>query len=356
MGSLIVEVSDSIRASKDSLAARNETGPTLNPIPLSQLGEGEAVTWAWFGYLGVGFVTLLTGLWKAGKSTLVAHLLRMFDGGGELGGAVTPTRVLVVSEESAGLWRRRRDDLGIGDHVHLLTRPFKVRPKLAQWEGFILSIAELVRSNGYGVVVFDTLPSLWPVFDENNASEVIAALTPIHEITGAGAAVLLTHHPRKGDAGEGQASRGSGALPGFVDVILELRRYTPDDREDRRRTLTAYSRFDETPSEVVLELGDDGYRVVGSKADARQTDRLVAIAELLPTDPPGVSVDELHKSWPEGGTVKPGKRTLQLDLQTGAKAGRWVETGTGKRNDPHRYAVAGARLDVSHPINSQNCT
>lgn len=346
MGNLIVEAPDSIRAPRDSLAARNETTPVLNPIPLSRLGDGEAVTWAWGGFLGVGFITLLTALWKCGKTTLVAHLLRLFDGGGELAGTVTPARVLVVSEESAGLWRRRRDDLGIGDHVHLLSRPFKVRPKLAQWEGFILAVAELVRANGYGVVVFDTLPSLWPVFDENNASEVIAALTPIHAITEAGAAVLLTHHPRKGDAGEGQASRGSGALPGFVDVILELRRYTPDDREDRRRTLTGYSRFDETPAEIVIELGDDGYRVVGSKADARQADRLDAIGELLSSDGPGVTADELRESWPEGGTVKPGKRTLQLDLQAGARSGRWVQFGTGKRNDPHRYRLGGGAENV----------
>jgi len=346
---------DSIRAPKDSVAARNESTPVLTPIPLSQLGEGEAVTWAWTGFLGVGFVTLLTGFWKAGKTTLVANLLGHFAEGGELAGTVNPARVLVVTEESAGLWRRRRDELRIGDHVHLLTRPFKVRPRLAQWEGFILAISGLVRTNGYGVVVFDTLPSLWPVVDENAASDVLAALLPLHAVTEAGAAVLLTHHPRKGDGGEGQASRGSGALPGFVDVIVELRRFTPDNRDDRRRTLTTLSRFDESPGEVVVELADDGYRLVGSKADAKQADRLDAIAEILPSEGPGVTADELRESWPDGGMVRPGKRTLQLDLQAGAKAGRWVQLGTGKRNDAHRY-VLGAGPCIPGDINSTKCT
>ena len=306
------------------------------------VGEGTPIPWLWDGYLAAGFITLLTGLWKAGKTTLVAHLLRLLADGGELAGAVKPARVLVVTEENGGLWRRRRDELGIGDHVHLLPRPFNVRPKLSQWEAFALHVAELVRAESYGLVVCDTLPSFWPVTKENDASEVIAALTPLHTVADAGAAVLLTHHPRKGDAGEGQAARGSGALPGFVDAILELRRFGPDNRDDRRRVITAYSRFDETPPEVVIELRDDGYRLVGTKADARQTDRLSAIAELLPADLAGVTADELLTSWPETGPAKPGKRTMQVDLKAGAQSGRWMQLGTGTRNDPFRYRGNGA--------------
>ncbi len=336
------QADNSIRAPTDSKAARNESVPLWQPVPLSQLGEGAPIPWLWDGYLAAGFITLLTGLWKGGKTTLVAWLLRLLGDGGELAGAVKPARVLVVSEESAGLWRRRRDGLAIGDHVHLLPRPFNVRPKLSQWEGFALHVAELVRATGYELVVLDTVPSFWPVTNENDASEVIAALTPLRAIADAGAAVLLTHHPRKGDAAEGQASRGSGALPGFVDVILELRRHDAGNREDRRRVLTSFSRFDETPPEVVIELGEDGYRLVGTKADARQTDRLCAIAELLPTDPPGLTGEELILTWPDTGPAKPGKRTLQLDLKAGAQSGRWMQLGSGTRNDPFRYRGNGA--------------
>ncbi len=349
MGDFIIETPaypaerlDSFRAALESIAARNESVPSWQPILLSQLGEGAPISWLWDGYLAVGFITLLTGLWKAGKTTLVAHLLKLLGDGGELAGAVKPARVLVVTEENGGLWRRRRDDLGIGDHVHLLPRPFRVRPKLALWESFTLHVADLVAGSGYRLVVFDTVPSFWPVTKENDASEVIAALTPLHAVADAGTAVLLTHHPRKGDAGEGQASRGSGALPGFVDVIVELRRYAPGERSDRRRTLTAYSRFDETPTEAVIELGDDGYRCVGTQADAKQADRLDAIPDLLPHDPPGVTAEDLLKSWPDTGPAKPGKRTLQLDLKRGAELTRWLLAGTGTRGDPLRYRLQGS--------------
>src|SRR5262249_38726738 len=153
--------------------------------------------------------------------------------------------------------------------------------------------------------------------DENDAARVLAALSPLHRITAAGAALLLVHHPRKGDASEFQAARGSGALSGFVDVIVELRRLNPGDHRDRRRVLTAISRFDETPPEAVIELTEDGYRTVGSKADARRADRLHVIGAHLPNDPPGATPEEIKAGWPAGGIPEPSIRTLRRDLADG---------------------------------------
>ena len=201
-------------------------------------------------------------------------------------------------------------------------------------------IAAWITVHAYGAVVFDTIAPLLPIRDENDATGVLDALLPLYGITARGAAVLLIHHPRKGDAGEGQASRGSGAIPSFVDVIMELRRYDASNREDRRRVLTAYSRFDETPPEVVIELGDDGYRTVGDKADAKQSDRLQTIAELLPVDNPGMTAEEVHDHWPDDAAIpKPGKRTVQADLKHGAAGRRWATSGAGTKGDPLRYSL-----------------
>ena len=194
-----------------------------------------------------------------------------------MAGAVAPGRVLVISEEGSSLWARRRDDLSIGNHAEFVIRPFKGRPTQNAWVEFVDYVAKLVSERRFVLVILDTLTTLLPVDNENDAARMIYALLPLHAITEVGAALLLVHHPRKGDAREGQASRGSGALPGLVDVILELRRFDPARPEDRRRTLTAYSRFDETPGEMVIELTDGGYRVVGSKAEALRSDRLAVI-------------------------------------------------------------------------------
>ena len=289
-----------------------------NPVPISQLGSADAVKWVWTGYLARMHTTLFTGLWKAGKTTLLAWLLKVFATGGNLGGVVQQAKVLVISEESKALWSRRREDLGLGDHVHIIARPFLGRPSAPQWQGFINHLARLVRMVGYDVVVFDTLGAFWPVSDENDAAKVQTALMLLNALTEAGAAVLLNHHPRKGDGNEGQASRGSGALPGFVDIILELRRYEPENRDDRRRALTCYSRFDESPAEVVLELTEAGYVSCGSKADAKQADRLGLLEEILPADGPGLTADEVWARWPEGSIPRPAKRTVRYDLQEGA--------------------------------------
>jgi hypothetical protein len=116
-----------------------------------------------------------------------------------------------------------------------------------------------VKRGGYDLVVLDTISSFWPVQKENDAGEVQSALMPLWQITDAGVATLLVHHLHKSDGGEATASRGSGAPPAFVDVIVELRRHDPNDLKDRRRVLTAVGRFDDTPPELVVELTDQGY-------------------------------------------------------------------------------------------------
>jgi hypothetical protein len=74
--------------------------------------EAEAVAgtrWLWHGLLAPGKLTLLTSLWKSGKTTLLAHFLaRRRHGGDFLGLAVAPGGSLIVSEEPRDLWHERR--------------------------------------------------------------------------------------------------------------------------------------------------------------------------------------------------------------------------------------------------------
>jgi hypothetical protein len=306
----------------------------LNPVPASQLGAGDQVDWVWEGYLARGHHSLVVGFWKAGKTTLLAHLLKLMGSGGKLITNVVATKVLVITEEGRGLWAKRRDEIGLGDHVEFLVRPFKGRPSRTEWLGFVATVGDLVQSRGYGLVVFDTFASVNPASDENDAAGMMAALMPLHRLAEAGAAVLLLHHPRKGDGTEGQASRGSGALPGFVDVIVEFRRYDPAQRDDRRRVLEAFSRFDETPTEEVIELTDDGYAGVGQKSDAKRGDRSIVIREILDAHPDGLTTKDLRDKWPQDGIPKPGESTLAADLEAG-NGTSWDRQGKGTKGDPY---------------------
>lgn len=295
----------------------------FKPVVASKLGGGERIKWLWEGYLARGFSTMLVGLWKGGKTTLIAHLLKTLEHGGNLAGEVNPAKVLVVTEEAGWLWACRRDDLGLGDHVSFAIRPFKVKPPFVDWELFVSRVAESVQRGDFELVIIDPWQSVNPCPDENDAMGTMRAITPIHQITDAGAAVLLVQHPKKGGANEAQGSRGSGALPAFVDVIVELGRFNANICGDRRRKLAAFSRFDETPDKVVIELMDNGYRLVGTTGDASRVDRQKLIGRILADSANPLTVDEIRERWIEGTIPKPGKRTTQADLDDGCDHFQW---------------------------------
>lgn len=192
------------------------------PIPASQLGDGEQVEWLWHGYVARGFVTLLVGLWKAGKSTLISYLLNAMESGGDLAGTVRAAKVLVITEEGSGLWARRRDEVGFGDHAHFDIRPFKCRPRQSGWEQYIESVTDAVRRGEYDLVIVDTWASVNPCADENDAAGTMAALSPLHGIAEAGAGILLAHHPLK--CGNRIEYGRLGGTVSAADLIADLTR------------------------------------------------------------------------------------------------------------------------------------
>jgi len=307
-----------------------------DPRPLSQLHGSDDQSWVWHGYLASGHLTLLTGLWKAGKTTLICHLLKTMEFGGDLAGRVRPGNVLVFSEESDGMWRQRRQSLGLGDHIHLITRPFLGRPSAHDWNAFTAYYASIVKRDRHQLVIIDTFASLSPCDNENDAAKMQSALLPLHRFTESGAAVLLLHHPRKGDGAEFQASRGSGALPGFVDIIMEFRRLNPEQADDRRRVIRAIGRFDQTPPEMVIELTDYGFITAGTRAEVRQGDRLGVIGQILKRHPGELNAEGVLTNWPSD-IAKPGERAVRTSLEAGFEQGLWQRTGSGMKGDPFAY-------------------
>jgi hypothetical protein len=332
------EVLAGLRSAAEGPPPAREAGMS-EPIPASQLKANEdGLSWLVHGILRRGEATLLSALWKSGKTTLLAHLLRTFEKGGNFIGRQTQAaRVLYVSEESEGRWAARRDAVGIHDHCEFLIRPFKTKADHGGWQRLIDHLAGLVGRRGYDLVVLDTLANLWPVRDENDASAVQAALMPLHAVCGSHAALCLVHHLRKSDGAEATASRGSGALTGWVDTIIEFRRYLPADRKDRRRVLSGHGRDDATPDELVVELTECGYRALGDRDEVRGRDLSGVLAGLLPPRPPGVSADQLLDPWPEGCGTRPGRTALMAALHDGAGKGTWVQTGEGRRGSPYLF-------------------
>jgi hypothetical protein len=313
--------------------------PFPKAVPISQLEpRPRGVRPIWQGCAMAGTVTLLSAVWKVGKSTLLSHLVKLLDLGGSLGGlTVQPAKVLVVSEEIPDAWIERRDRLGIGDHVRMICQPFLLKPTEKVWQQFIGHITAEAGEQGADLVILDTLNNLWSVQNENDASEVQAAMMPLRQVTTGDRGLLITGHLRKSDGQEGTATRGSGALMGAVDTILEMRRFSPSNPNDRRRVLTGFGRFAETPAELVLELAKDGmsYTGAGTRREATARELNQEIVYLLPNVPPGKTRDELLADWSD--EAKPRKQTLLDALEMGANRGEWRREGEGKKGSPYRY-------------------
>jgi len=313
----------------------------------------KADDWIWRGYLPRGAITLLSALWKAGKTTLLAHLLRALASEGEfLGQPIRAARVLYVSEEGEQHWVRRRDDLSLGDHVGFYLQPFAAKPQSADWLGFVGQLKRDVETHGFDLIVFDTLAKLWPVKEENDAGEVDAALMPLWELTKAGAGVLLIHHLRKSGGAEYTGSRGSGALSAFPDIIVELTRFDAADHKSKKRMLRAKGRYEETPDELVIELVAGAYVHVPEPSNEVQADGTVTVPEpkdeegrilsvLLNSPSAWVQVEEIRAMLKARGW---GIRCdhLNTHLFSLYNRGEVVMRGVVRsKSNPREYAAAG---------------
>jgi hypothetical protein len=181
--------------------------------------------WLWHGYLLPGNITLFTSAPKCGKTTLLALLLHHLRGGGSLAGqALRPGKALVLTEESSAIWQDRRRRLSLSDHVCFSCRPFRTRPTPDRWEQTIDRLLELTALHAFDLVAFDPLASFLSASAESHAPTMLDWLGPLHRLAERGLCVLLLHHPSRRERGLGLSARGSLALVGFADIIVELHR------------------------------------------------------------------------------------------------------------------------------------
>ncbi|HKA05662.1 MAG TPA: AAA family ATPase [Gemmataceae bacterium] len=304
-------------------------------------GEDEVpvTSWLWHGLLAPGKITLLTSLWKSGKSTLLAHFLAHRRRGRDFFGlATTPGATIVVSEEGKDLWPMRRRRLGIGGELGVMERPFVgCRPTLTELRDLNQQILDLKAEHGVNLVVFDSLATFLPASTENNSEVVLGAMAPFVALAEAGLAVLLPHHPTKGEPKLGQAARGSGALMAASDIILEMR-HPGGNPWTRRRKLFGWSRHDETPREMLIELSPDGRtyeRLADAGDDFHEHWDLIRIVLRESREP--LTRQEIRAAWPV--QRKPDSTSLWRWLERAVEHGLCIRTGKGTKTEPYRFAL-----------------
>jgi len=329
--------------------------------PMSQLLDTEqsaTADWVWDGYLARGNITLLTSQWKSGKTTLLAGLLRAFEHGGTfLGRDCATASAVVASEESAAHWAERTRAIPIGSKSRLLSRPFIGRPTPEQWDALICR-AEALRAEGdLDVFVVDPLASFLPGRSDSDPGTLLDMLQPLRRLTDAGVAVLVLHHPRKEAADEGSTARGSGALLGFVDIILELHRCGTLASDDFRRRLVGLSRRPQTPRTLVYEwvVGTPEFRVVSDPPAIRFKENWTILRVILESRSRAATHKELLTDWPTD-RVPPSASLLYEWLGRAAKDGLVERIGNGTRKEPFRFRLTRpgddcfGRLDRLGPL------
>jgi hypothetical protein len=284
-------------------------------------------------WIVAGGLTELDGRAKAaGKTTLVGHLAAaVLDGVPFLGHSTTATPIVMLTEQAPASLREvlaRTRLLGRDDLRLLLWRDARGYT----WPDIVAAAIDESRRVGARLLVVDTLPAFAGIRGdaENDAGAALHAISPLQAAAADGLAVLVVRHERKGGGELGDSARGSSAFTGAVDVVIRLTR-RPDAPRPTIRYLECLSRFDETPAELVIELTEGGFVVLGTEGAIAFDEARVGILASAPETGEGRTEPELVDAI--GGKAT----TVGQALRHLIAAGEIERTGAGRRGSPYRY-------------------
>lgn len=293
--------------------------------------------WLWAGFLAPGSLTMLVGNPFAGKSTLVAGLVRALEQGGPfLGRSTRKATTLLISEEDDYAIHSRASVLGLlGLRSEYAGRNGGVFSR--DWASLIEQSSEHAFASGHSLLVIDTFPGLAGLRgeEENDAGAVGERLRPLQRAAGEGLAVLFLHHLNK----VGQP-RGSQAFSGVVDIRMRLHKSRGNGFRIQTETRFATGlspslggRLVQVPHGWFYEMGTGTPTVSSQKAAESTDDRLLAALVAAGADGmtysefdtiPGLSSDLAKKRFPAWHPE------------------RIVRIGNGRKGNPYRWVAKTA--------------
>lgn len=309
------------------------------------------VPWVAEPWAATGALTEVDGKIKAaGKTTWVMALCQaVLDGADFMGQPTKKTPIVFLTEQGDTSLRQalKRAGLDQRDDCVLLSW---ADTRGIPWPDVIAEVVAKCEEISAGLIVVDTLPQFAAIKGdaENNSGAALEAMRPLQEAAATGRAVILIRHERKSGGDVGDSGRGSSAFAGTVDVVLSIRRL--DAERPTYRVIEALSRFEETPTSMVVELTDAGYVSHGSADGFRADEDRDAVLQALP-----LLMDKARTIDDIVGMVELRRDTvtkLLKDLVDDGVAGR---KGAGKKGDPYlhwRLLPPSTPKPVAPPNNS----
>lgn len=258
--------------------------PFLTAKELGALTEPEP-DWIVTGLLARGVTTELSAWIKAGKTTFAMYMIKAALASAPFLGAKTkpPKAVLYLSEEGRTTLRAALARAGLieEERLYVLSRR-ELRHLNLTWAELISATIKFAEAVGADVLVVDTLSRLAGLTgsDENESGTAGGVMDALDDAAAAGLAVLLLRHDRKGGGEVGESARGSSAFGGAADILLHLVRHVKNLGSKRRR-LEIVGRLDDA-SELVIELTDMGYLLVGDAEAVELEDAKRTLIGILP--------------------------------------------------------------------------
>lgn len=293
----------------------------------------EEPEWLWKDYIATGSLVIPGGKPKAGKSTLIMALSEamVLGAGTFLGRPVRSGKVVYVSEEAAITLRHK---LPQTNDLVVLTRE-GAWPK-PTWAQLVTAATEQAKAQGAVMLVIDTF-AYWAQLAperEQDAGATGEAIGKLVAAAAAGIAVVLVHHQRKGGGEEGEGLRGSGAIAGSCDMILEVERVEGDAPKTHRQ-LVALGRWPETPDVLIVDWdkATGSWQVIGEAESRHETGPKMwatRLEECVGRNP-GVTITELEELL--GSVRKEWNQAMQNLL----REGRIERLGLGRKGAPYRH-------------------
>lgn len=291
-----------------------------------------ATAWLVDGLIPLGGLTILHGLGKTGKTTLLTHLAgAIVKGSPFLEREVRKGPVVWLDlEQHLALTVRKLAGAGASEQPHLVYIHNGVAPDLRE-------VVDAVRKNGAVAVVVDSLSTLLRLQDENAAAEVTTKVSPLLRLArDTNTAVIAIHHDRKREGAGAGSMRGSSVFLNAADVVMGLK--ADGGHQDCTRRLECTGRYDEARGTLSVRLTKGGYVLLGERETVEADRVLEALGNA------SLTAEQLAAKL-ECSRAPVVKRLNEL-----VEDGRITKEGGGIRGDPYRYCKARVSEIATAPV------